>query len=305
LLSHLRSCERYDEPETLPYSINPLCPISADGGHYTQGREFLLRLHCPVIINGIPTNIAEQPDLIDRIITFRCDYLGDKVRSDDTFWRKFDLAKPMLFGRLLDGLVGAMKVRQQFNGDNDEAAERLLGGWRPRFVDAVVWAESVCQAMGFEPGEYVEAHKDNKDVAFREIAENEPICIGIRKLIARHGAWQGYPAQLCAAISPYVIAAPNGVWLARTLPWFIPVLDKVYGINIVMNKRLQQDDNRNGIVIGVNRNIEEGAGVSRGRYFRDSPEASGKKTPTSSPTVNAETGPLANSPARSGFRRRF
>src|SRR3954469_4129297 len=33
LLSHLRSYERYDEPETLPYSIHPVCPMSADGGH--------------------------------------------------------------------------------------------------------------------------------------------------------------------------------------------------------------------------------------------------------------------------------
>jgi hypothetical protein len=32
LLSHLRSCERYDEPETFPYSIHPVCPMSADGG---------------------------------------------------------------------------------------------------------------------------------------------------------------------------------------------------------------------------------------------------------------------------------
>jgi hypothetical protein len=28
LLSHLRSCERYDEPETLPYSIHPVCPMA-------------------------------------------------------------------------------------------------------------------------------------------------------------------------------------------------------------------------------------------------------------------------------------
>ena len=32
LLSQLRSCERYDEPETLPYSVRPFCPMSADGG---------------------------------------------------------------------------------------------------------------------------------------------------------------------------------------------------------------------------------------------------------------------------------
>src|SRR5204862_5842968 len=32
MLSHLRSCERYDEPETLPSSTCLICPTSADGG---------------------------------------------------------------------------------------------------------------------------------------------------------------------------------------------------------------------------------------------------------------------------------
>src|SRR4029077_8539671 len=32
MLSHLRSCERYDEPETLLSSICLICPTSADGG---------------------------------------------------------------------------------------------------------------------------------------------------------------------------------------------------------------------------------------------------------------------------------
>ena len=36
LLSHLRSYERYDEPETLPYSIRPFCPMSADAGSGEQ-----------------------------------------------------------------------------------------------------------------------------------------------------------------------------------------------------------------------------------------------------------------------------
>ena len=37
---------RYDEPDTLPYSIRPFCPMSADGG---QGVRFwLLSVHEPV-----------------------------------------------------------------------------------------------------------------------------------------------------------------------------------------------------------------------------------------------------------------
>src|SRR4029078_12145440 len=43
MLSHLRSCERYDEPETLPSSIRLICLMSADGGQYipTDGRQSL------------------------------------------------------------------------------------------------------------------------------------------------------------------------------------------------------------------------------------------------------------------------
>ena len=160
-----------------------------------------------------------------------------------------------------------MKSRRDFGNDNDLAAADLLGGWHTRFVDAVVWAEAACQRMDFKPGEYVKAHKDNKDVAFRVLAENEPICIGIRKLYARDGYWEGYPRQLCAAIQPYVDEVPNEVWLARRLPLFIPILDKVYGIKIVMHKRLEQNDNRNGIIIGV----------GRGKYFQTPTEASGRE----------------------------
>jgi hypothetical protein len=40
MLSHLRSCERYDEPETLPSSIRLICLTSADGRH--SARPFVI-----------------------------------------------------------------------------------------------------------------------------------------------------------------------------------------------------------------------------------------------------------------------
>ena len=235
---------------------NAICALNtgtsyAERQFYEQGREYISKLRCPVIINGIPANIVDQSDLIDRTITFKCDYLGDRVRSDTMLWRRFDEAKPTIFGALLDGLVGAMKTLAQFGGDIDKAADALLGGWRPRFVDAVVWAEAACRAMGFAPGEYAEAHKNNKYVAYREIADRVPLCIGIKKLMAKRDEWQGYPEQLSAAISPYVTV--NGVWIGRTLAWFIGVLDKVCGINVEMNKELCRGDNQNGIIIRVSK----------------------------------------------------
>jgi hypothetical protein len=65
--------------------------------------------------------------------------------------------------------------------------------------------------------------------------------------------WRGYPAQLSAAIRPYVLIGPSAETIGKQLPWVIPVLEKVDGIPVVMNKRLNQNDNRNGIIIGVGR----------------------------------------------------
>lgn len=74
---------------------------------YTNGQEFMSSLHCPVLINGIPGNLAEREDLADRVVTFNFPLLGDRLQGKDAFWRKFEAAKPKLLGALLDGVVGA------------------------------------------------------------------------------------------------------------------------------------------------------------------------------------------------------
>src|SRR5262249_7394225 len=137
-----------------------ICSLNTGTGYqerkyYEQGVEFSVNAKRPVLINGIPSNLAERPDLIDRSLTYVFDHLGDKVRSDDRFWQNFDKEAPGIFGAILDGLVGAMRVRQHFDGNNDDAAEVLLEGWHPRFVDGVVWGEAFCRAVGFASGQFV------------------------------------------------------------------------------------------------------------------------------------------------------
>jgi hypothetical protein len=100
-LTHVMAFENVSEL-SLEMS-NAICRLNTgtaygERKYWTQGREFRLKLHSPVIINGIPPNIAEQPDLLDRIISFRCDYLGDKVRSEETLKRKFNDMYPKLLG---------------------------------------------------------------------------------------------------------------------------------------------------------------------------------------------------------------
>jgi hypothetical protein len=68
--------------------------------------------------------------------------------------------------------------------------------------------------------------------------------------------WSGYPEQLYHAIRQHsagleerLIGSSSHLMRANGLPRAVPALMKVCGIEVEMNKRLQPDDNRNGIVI--------------------------------------------------------
>jgi hypothetical protein len=185
--------------------------------------------------------------------------------SKDMLWRRFGEAAPRIFGAVLDGLVGAISMRRQFDNNNDEAAAALLGDWRPRFLDGIVWAEAACRAMGFDPGEFVRAFKNNQLFPLRKIAETDPVCIGIQKLMEKQEYWRGYPRALYIAIASDC-EVRSVEHLSRRLRHVIPVLAKICGIHVTLNKRLKQNDNRNGIII-------EKAGVGRGRYFEPQPES--------------------------------
>jgi hypothetical protein len=233
-----------------------ICRLNTGSGYserklYEQGKEFLKRLHCPVLINGIPSNLAERDDLLDRTITFAFGSFADGPVSDDALRRRYEAARPRLLGALLDGVVGALRVRREFGGDNDAAAETLLGGWRPRFIDFAVFAEAACRAMGFADGAFVKAYKDNLGYALRYHGDRNPICVGIVKLMRTTAEWRGTPGQLYSAVLPYTIGMdtklPNPSWLAREgLSRAIPILRKGYGIKVLMRQRGIND---NDIVI--------------------------------------------------------
>ena len=147
----------------------------------------------------------------------------------------FESAKPRLLGALLDGIVGALRVRRDFGGDNDAAARELLGGRQFRFVDYAVFAEAACQAMGFAPGKFAEAYHNNRDNALRYLAEHDAICVGIVKLMQDRDEWRGYPEQLYLTIKPHFRGLKHhdgSNWLVRDLPHSIHLLDKVHSINV-------------------------------------------------------------------------
>jgi hypothetical protein len=242
-----------------------ICQLNTGTGYserkyYAQFTQVMSSLHCPVLINGVLSNLIKREDLASRTVAFAFGIIGDSVISDDTFWRRFEAAWPRLLGVILDGVVGALRVRQAFDEDNDAAAKVLLGGWKTRFVDYAVFAEAACRAMGFTDGAFTQAYRDNQDRTFRYLAENNPICVGIRALMLGEPEWRGYPEQLYQAILPLAPGLKdeikNSSWLMRedekrpcSLARAIPVLKKVYDMDVKMHQSFERGDNRNGIVI--------------------------------------------------------
>jgi hypothetical protein len=260
-----------------------ICRLNTGTGHserkyYEQGTLFQTNVHCPVFINGIPPNLAEREDLIDRSVTFAFQILGEKSVSDDMLWRKFAAIQPRLLGALLDGVVGAMKIRRQFGDDNDAAAAELLDGWRPRFVDHVVFAEAACQTMGFRPLAFKEAYQSNQDFLLRYFATHNPVCVGIVKLMEGKREWRGYPDELHKAIRPYASGLEeklkgSGSWLSReSLPRAIGALRKVHGIVVETKLSFRSGDNNTGIRITWHGN--------HGTHFRDAVTAVDADKPT-------------------------
>src|SRR5262249_1392200 len=92
-------------------------------------------------------------------------------------------------------------------------------------------------------------------------------------------------SHLYVALRPYTDDIPNDSWLARSLPMLIPILDRVYGIRVVMHKRFVQNDNRNGIIIGV----------PRGTHFpaqAETPEAKQPQPEPNEPKSGTEPGSM-------------
>jgi hypothetical protein len=252
--------ERYLLPFENMSSINKeqsdtLCALCTGGGIeerklFAQGEAFRTNsVRRPILTNSIQ-EIIEEPDLLDRAICFWLDYLFNNYKSESAFRKEFDAAKSRIFGALLNGLVGALRVLRE-HGDDMDVMAKALGCGGIRFADSVAFAEAACRAMGFVDGTFVEAYKENRLIPFFRAAEFDPLLKGIRDMMVRKHSWFGTPTELLATIDPgdEVPGLPNAVHLGRELVKLIPTLWKLYQLQITTGHRTRPNNNYNGIEI--------------------------------------------------------
>lgn len=189
-------CVALDNLSSLqPWQSDGLCRLSTGGGHsarqlYSDGEEFSLSVKRPVILNGID-DVATRPDLAERALQIELETIPDCRRMPEkALWRKFDVARPVIFSGLLNGLVCALRELPKLKLDS-----------LPRMADAAQWATAGESAFGFSKGTFLSAYQKNLNEGAVASVEAHPVGLAIRQFFDRKTEWLGEPAQLLKALT--------------------------------------------------------------------------------------------------------
>jgi hypothetical protein len=180
-------------PTLPPWTSDALCRLSTGGGFsarelYTDAEECLFDATRPVILNGI-TDVATRPDLLDRSLIITLPPIPEEQRKPEAeLWRDFEQARPAILGALFYAVSGALGTVEDV---------RLEG--MPRMADFALWATAAEEALGLQPGAFMEAYAGNRREATESALEADPVASAVREFMDDHGEWSGTAAQLWKA----------------------------------------------------------------------------------------------------------
>jgi hypothetical protein len=158
-----------------PWLSDCLCRLSTGGGFstrtlYSDTEETIFQARRPTILNGIE-ELATRGDLLDRCIVLYLPRIVDEARTDErSFYCAFEAARPRLFGALLDTLSAAIRNHVLVDTKN-----------LPRMADFACWVVASETKLGWQPGAFIRAYRENRKVA-NELPLETPVAEVIRKM---------------------------------------------------------------------------------------------------------------------------
>ena len=203
-------CVAFDNISTLqPWLSDAMCRLSTGGGFsarelYTDSEEVLFDATRPLILNGI-ADVATRPDLLDRSLVVTLPPIPEeKRRPEAELWREFEKARPRILAALFDAVAGALGAVE---------GVRLEG--MPRMADFAIWATAAEDALGWEPGTFMDAYAGNRVEATESALEADPVAISIREFMVDRDEWTGTAGELWEALNELV---GEGIKYSRAWP---------------------------------------------------------------------------------------
>ena len=197
---------------------------------YSDDNDIILVFQRAMILTGIniPTH---APDLLDRMLLIELERISPDKRVDETtFWSNFDAHKSMLFGALLDAVVGTLKHLPTIK------LNRM-----PRMADFARIACAYAEYTGNGADKMLNVIMQHTVRQTEEVLDSDPLAPYIRAFVKKHKHWEGTPSELLTLLNqsvpmPHPVDYPkNASGLSRQLNVLKATLNDV-GISITTLK---------------------------------------------------------------------
>jgi hypothetical protein len=231
LLLHQHYCPYFDNVSKLqPWISDILCRACTGDGFtkrklYTDEDAVILSFKRCVGLNGIAMPL-DRPDLLDRCLIFNLRQIERTKRKEEAeLLAEFDRLKPKILGAMFDILSKAMRIYPTVQ------VKPL-----PRMADFARWGEAIAQAMGYEPGQFINAYRRKLGEQTEEVLVAHPLGLAVLSLMELRDEWRGKPTKLLNEVN--AIAAKqnldvkseywpkNASWLTRRLKEIETILEQ-------------------------------------------------------------------------------
>jgi hypothetical protein len=105
-------------------------------------------------------------------------------RPEHALWREFELARPYIFGALLDAAAQGLRMLQRV------CLQRL-----PRMADFALWT-TACESAFSALGTLETAYSNNRRAAIENIIDADPVAALVREIMADRAQWTGSASDL-------------------------------------------------------------------------------------------------------------
>jgi hypothetical protein len=154
---------------------------------YTNDEETIISGAHPILLNGIPQDVVERPDLGERAISIHLPPMPEgKRKTEEDLDREFQRVWPGVLGALLDAVVAAL-------GNLHGTSVPDL----PRMADFARWVVAAEVVLPWAQGTFLAAYSQNRAAAERDAIEASPIGQYVVELVDQYkNSWVGTAKDL-------------------------------------------------------------------------------------------------------------
>ena len=174
-----------------------LCRLATGGGMssrtlYQDDEENIFEGQRPIILNGIPGDLAARSDLASRCLVITLKAISeDQRRTEADFWADFECKAPLILGALLDGVAGGLKRLPEIKPVTVS-----------RMADFATWATAAEYALGWNEGDFLAAYKASEARAVEAVIDANLFITAVVTLLADRD-FTGTATGLLSALEDY------------------------------------------------------------------------------------------------------